>query len=165
MEPRALANKNGTLVGNGSKSTSSSRESMGPPATPMNRRQSTAWMHSPSEGLEGQEDEEEDDIEWSKFILTPVPKTPAPEAVARYADEIPGTPGTDDTEEFEMSPTRQELLTRTCPPKKSALFQDLGRGILSKDKDEQVLLRLMAARRKSLQFAPKVGSPLSKAWA
>ncbi|CAH0037797.1 unnamed protein product [Clonostachys rhizophaga] len=164
MEPRALANKNGTLVGNGSKSTSSSRESMGPPETPMNRRQSTAWMHSPSEGLEGQEDEE-DDIEWSKFILTPVPKTPAPEAVARYADEIPGTPGADDTEEFEMSPTREELLTRTCPPKKSALFQDLGRGILSKDKDEQVLLRLMAARRKSLQFAPKVGSPLSKAWA
>ncbi|VUC30011.1 unnamed protein product [Clonostachys rosea] len=165
MEPKALANNNGTLVGNGSKSTSSSRESMGPPATPMNRRQSTAWMHSPSEGLEGQEDEEDDDIEWSKFILTPVPKTPAPEAVARYADEIPSTPGADDTEEFEMSPTKQELLTRTCPPKKSALFQDLGRGILSKDKDEQVLLRLMAARRKSLQFAPKVGSPLSRAWA
>jgi hypothetical protein len=58
---------------------------------------------------------------------------------------------------------RQEKLLRTCPPKRTT-FVELGDGILSKEKDERVLMRLMAARRKSLQFAPKVGSPLARTW-
>lgn len=128
----------------------------------MNRRQSTVWMHTPSD----QGDEEaEDDVEWSKFILTPVPKTPAPEAVARYAAEIPETPSapSDYEEDMENASPDNALLMRTCPPKQS-VYRDMGEGILRKDKDEQVLMRLMAARRKSLQFAPKIASPLSKTW-
>ena len=35
-------------------------------------------------------------------------------------------------------------------------------GWLEEKKDESVMARLMAARRKSLQFAPKVGSPLAR---
>lgn len=183
MEPKALANMNGTLVNNSS-SSSNKRESTGAPKTPMNRRQSTVWMHTPSDqGEQDAEGEEVDDYEWSKYlILTPVPKTPAPEAVARYAAEIaPSTPGSDDSDESDSMMTR-EVVMRTCPPKpqykidgldmmvgrsarrESSEFEDLGKGVLGREKDERVRMRLMAARRKSLQFAPKVGSPLARTW-
>ncbi|GJN79341.1 hypothetical protein PLIIFM63780_002854 [Purpureocillium lilacinum] len=154
MEPKALANLNGTIVDGSSKSSHT-------PNTPKNRRDSSLWMHSPSDQVDGQND---DDLEWSCVLLTPVPKTPAPEAVARYAAELPETPqGESDDEDENPSPTKQALLTRTCPPKANP-YREMGAGILSRDKDEHVLQRLMAARRKSLQFAPKVGSPLSKTW-
>jgi hypothetical protein len=103
--------------------------------------------------------------DWDSALLaplTPLPKTPAPDAVARYVANItPETPATDQT-----SYDLQQLMTRTCPPKASdnPYFAELGAGILKREKDEKVLMRLMAARRKSLQFAPKVASPLSKTW-
>lgn len=149
MEPQALANLNGTLVSSPTKGGSSTS-----PTTPMNRRQSTVWMHTPSD----QGDGEDDDVDWSQFILTPVPKTPAPEQVARYAAEIPETPSVASAEEGE-SPD-QTMLMRTCPPQRSVYRED----VLTEEKDEQVMWRLMAARRKSLQFAPKIASPLSKTW-
>ncbi|KAJ6443075.1 LOW QUALITY PROTEIN: hypothetical protein O9K51_04254 [Purpureocillium lavendulum] len=150
MEPKALANLNGTVVNGPSKAAHT-------PTTPKNRRDSSLWMHSPSDP-DGQVDD--DDLEWSCVLLTPVPKTPAPEAIAHgAAGDAAG--GSDD--EADSSPTKQALLTRTCPPKAS-VYRDMGTGVLSKDKDEHVLQRLMAARRKSLQFAPKIGSPLSKTW-
>jgi hypothetical protein len=55
-------------------------------------------------------------------------------------------------------------MTRTCPPKRNRSYAEIGAGVLSREKDEGLIQRLMAARRKSLQFAPKIGSPLSKAW-
>jgi hypothetical protein len=134
-------------------------------------------MHTPSD--QGEDAENDDDYEWSKFlILTPVPKTPAPEAVARYAADIPTSPSEGS---MNSSPTQEDLLMRTCPPKsgkfrdvdvdmigtclpKANTYEDLGVGILGRDKDEHVRMRLMAARRKSLQFAPKVGSPLARTW-
>ncbi|RSL83258.1 hypothetical protein CEP52_016760 [Fusarium oligoseptatum] len=157
MEPTALANMNGTLVSSPSKSSPRTT-----PTTPIRRRESTAWMYTPSEA---DEDEDMEDHEWSAAILTPVPKTPAPEAIARYAANLgPETPSAgDDDEDFDDSPTKTDLLTRTCPPKSNA-FREAGAGIISQSKDDHVLMRLMAARRKSLQFAPKVGSPLARAW-
>ncbi|WAO83124.1 BRCT domain-containing protein [Fusarium falciforme] len=157
MEPTALANMNGTLVSSPSKSSPRTA-----PTTPIRRRESTAWMYTPSEA---DEDEDMEDHEWSAAILTPVPKTPAPEAIARYAANLgPETPSAgDDEEDFDDSPTKTDLLTRTCPPKSNA-FREAGAGIISQNKDDHVLMRLMAARRKSLQFAPKVGSPLARAW-
>ncbi|KAM0338230.1 hypothetical protein ACHAPQ_002465 [Fusarium lateritium] len=158
MEPKALANMNGTLITSpvkvGTRTT---------PATPINRRESSQWMFTPSDQ---DEDEEMEDLEWSEAILTPVPKTPAPEAVARYAAGlVPETPSAyeDDEDDLDDSPTKDAILTRTCPPKSNA-FRDLGAGIISQTKDDGVLMRLMAARRKSLQFAPKIGSPLARAW-
>jgi hypothetical protein len=127
------------------------------PNTPLNRRDSTVWMHTPSD----QAEEFDDTGIWADSFLTPLPKTPAPEAVARYAAEIPDTPS-DFSAEAE-SPIKEQLLMRTCPPQNNK-YRDLGADVLSRDKDEGVLMRLMAARRKSLQFAPKVASPLSKAW-
>lgn len=164
MEPKALANLNGTLVSSPAKGQS--RDTPTAPRTPANRRESTAWMYTPSDQAE---DEDMEDHEWSNALLTPVPKTPAPDAIARYAAALaPETPSAEDEEdEFDdddddTSPMKQPLLTRTCPPKKA--YREMGQGILNKQQDDHVLHRLMAARRKSLQFAPKIGSPLARAW-
>ncbi|OAR01070.1 hypothetical protein LLEC1_05467 [Akanthomyces lecanii] len=152
MEPKALANNNGTFVSTPAKQSNSS----------YNRRQSGIWMQTPPE--QNGSDEQGDDIEWSEFILTPVPKTPNPEAIFKYATEGPETPSQGDDSDASLS--REEMLMRTCPPKSSGggAYDQLGEGVLSPHKDEKVLMRLMAARRKSLQFAPKVASPLSKSW-
>ncbi|KAK1993812.1 hypothetical protein LX36DRAFT_752105 [Colletotrichum falcatum] len=147
MEPRALANHNGLLVPSPVKG---GREARTAPNTPMNRRDSTVWMHTPSD------EAEDDDDDW-QGLISPVPATPAPDALARYAAETPSS-----STEYESSPTTA-LLMQTCPPKPNHYAQ-MGDGILNKNKDESVMQRLMAARRKSLQFAPKVGSPLAKAW-
>lgn len=160
MEPKALANMNGTLVSSPTKGSSRS-VSFGAPTTPRNRRESATWEFTPSDRLD---DEMEDDPDWSNLMLTPVPKTPAPEAIARYAANLaPETPSGPDEDDLDDSPTKENLFTRTCPPKRNG-YQELGAGSLSPEKDEHVLLRLMAARRKSLQFAPKIGSPLARAW-
>ncbi|KAK1254653.1 hypothetical protein MKX08_008648 [Trichoderma sp. CBMAI-0020] len=165
MEPKTVSNQNGSAV---SGSPKGRRESAPPasssPKTP-NRRQSSIWIHTPSDTSEEQEEKEEEDIEWSNLILTPVPKTPAPEALMTFATETPSNLEDVDEYEDDESPSlrREELMTRTCPPK-AQKFMELGSGILSRDSDENVMMRLMAARRKSLQFAPKVGSPLAKMW-
>lgn len=119
-------------------------------------------MYTPSEQ---DEDEDMEDFEWSEAILTPVPKTPAPEAIARYAANLDlesASADDDDDDDLDESPTKDALLMRTCPPKKS--IREMGAGLLSQTKDDGVLMRLMAARRKSLQFAPKIGSPLARTW-
>ena len=56
-----------------------------------------------------------------------------------------------------------ELLQQTCPPKQNMqpLFPLSGR--IEDQPDETVRQRLILARRKSLQWAPKVGSPLGRA--
>ncbi|GKU19818.1 unnamed protein product [Fusarium langsethiae] len=157
MEPKALANMNGTLVTSPTKGGSRTT-----PSTPSNRRQSTQWMYTPSEQ---DEDDEMEDFEWSEAILTPVPKTPAPEAIARYAANLDlesASVDDDDDDDLDESPTKDALLMRTCPPKKS--IREMGTGLLSQTKDDGVLMRIMAARRKSLQFAPKIGSPLARTW-
>ncbi|WQF87497.1 Putative BRCT domain, microcephalin, BRCT domain superfamily [Colletotrichum destructivum] len=146
MEPKALSNQNGMLVPTPVKA---GRDAKTAPNTPMNRRDSTVWMHTPS-------DEADDDDDW-QGLISPVPVTPAPETLARYAAETPSTPT-----DYDSSPTKT-LLMQTCPPKQNT-FAQMGDGILNRDKDESVMQRLMAARRKSLQFAPKIGSPLAKAW-
>ncbi|KAH8169071.1 hypothetical protein LIA77_11197 [Sarocladium implicatum] len=178
MEPKTLANMNGTLVNSDNDKTVSASDSQSTPKTPSNRRQSSLWMHTPSD--QGEDSIDDDDYEWSKFLtLTPVPKTPAPETVARYAADLTSTPGADS--EY-SSPTEEDILMRTCPPKsgkfknlgddllgtcppkKSSTYEDIGVGILVRNKDEHVRMRLMAAKRKSLQFAPKIGSPLARTW-
>ncbi|KAK4451730.1 hypothetical protein QBC34DRAFT_400607 [Podospora aff. communis PSN243] len=179
MEPRAIANLNGMLVPTPVRSVSQGsgvKEKKSAPTTPASGRRSSAlWIRTPedkSSDQDGDSDSDHEDTEWNA-LLTPVPKTPALEAVARYAANLsPATPsdatlyGQDRMDEDDDEDSRRAaLLTRTCPPKQAAApFLELGAGILSREKDESVLLRLMAARRKSLQFAPKIGSPLAKTW-
>ncbi|KAG7107670.1 hypothetical protein HYQ45_018264 [Verticillium longisporum] len=153
MEPKALANLNGMVV---TSPTKGSRNAQTAPNTPMNRRESTAWEHSPSDLVE------DDDQEW-QTLLTPVPQTPAPDALARYAADLtPGTP-TATLSSSDGSPLSAPMGIKTCPPKPNA-YSEMGHGILDREKDDNVVRRLMAARRKSLQFAPKIGSPLARAW-
>jgi hypothetical protein len=170
MEPKALANMNGQVVINtpNAKPASSAREYQSLPATPINtgssrRRDSSLWMRTPPEQTaHSPEDDEEEEWDEGASFLTPVPKTPAPEQVARYAAAVAleATPTMDMSDEE----GRAEMMTRTCPPKSSSAYHELGEGVLTREKDQGVLMRLMAARRKSLQFAPKVGSPLARAW-
>ncbi|KAL7808535.1 hypothetical protein V8C44DRAFT_350913 [Trichoderma aethiopicum] len=163
MEPRTVSNKDGSAVSSSSEKRRASSSSASSSSKTPNRRQSSIWVHTPSDP--GDEEQEEEDIEWSNLILTPVPKTPAPETLMKFAAETPSNLEEDEEDEEDGSPTREELMTRTCPPK-AQKYLELGGGILSrsKDSDENVMQRLMAARRKSLQFAPKVGSPLAKMW-
>ncbi|KAI0473971.1 hypothetical protein GGR56DRAFT_649837 [Xylariaceae sp. FL0804] len=170
MEPKALANLNGTLVTPMKNNPGPARECQtAPNHHHMSRRDSTAWVRTPSDKDED-EDAPHEPADWESDMggfLTPVPKTPAPEALHRFAMETPtsGYTSADASEEEEQ----EQLLMRTCPPKQQqqGAFTDLGDGVLGRrgEKDENnVMMRLMAARRKSLQFAPKIASPLSRAW-
>lgn len=180
MEPRALANMNGMMVTTPAKQTnvaSQYRDCRTAPSTPANRQQTVTWADSPDDGgsgihgqdhsVDGYEDGDAEAEGPSEWMLTAVPKTPAPEAIARYAAALsPSTPLDDEDEDedtiMSMQHEQSMLMTRTCPPKN--VYRELGESILSREKDTGVLMRLMSARRKSLQFAPKVASPLSKAW-
>ncbi|TVY88920.1 hypothetical protein LAWI1_G007237 [Lachnellula willkommii] len=175
MEPRALANLNGTLVP--SSSSTPARNTSRTPSKEFNvgetpftakskRRDSSQWALSPSTSSSS-----EDKFEDQTLLLSPVPATPAPETISAYGenglygDETPGgqTPYFLQTE---------QLMQKTAPPAKGRFFDtpeaednsgmEIGKGFLSEKKDESVMMRLMAARRKSLQWAPKVGSPLAR---
>ena len=175
MEPRALANLNGTLVPSASntpsRNTSYSRspikDFLNLPDSPFTnkskRRESVIWERSPSssEGNDNNDDQ--------TLMLSPVPATPAPEVISAYAESYL------DELNAERTPSSQtpyflhadKLVQQTAPVKKFGEFSDegisgMGAGFLSEKKDESVMMRLMAARRKSLQWAPKVGSPLAR---
>lgn len=186
MEPRALANMNGTLV----PSQTPSRMSMSPikeflnlPETPSlnfsskrGRRESVEWVRSPSSATPEVEPDNQ------TMILSPIPATPAPEALSSmytesglYGNEGDETPG-GQTPYFLQ---KEQLVQKTAPAGRRYVDreQDEGMGFeggkgylgsggemgwLEEKKDESVMARLMAARRKSLQFAPKVGSPLAR---
>ena len=163
MEPKALANMNGTLlpfvtpVKNSRKTMSPTKASFTIAETPFtsksHRRDSVQWVLSPANSSDTCEDQ----------ILTPVPATPAPEVISAYAEEgIYGdeTPGSH-TPYYNQ---KEHLVQKTAPPGKRYFDGEGGNGgFLSEKKDESVMMRLMAARRKSLQFAPKIGSPLARA--
>jgi hypothetical protein len=157
MEPKALAKLNGMLgptpVRSGN--SSSTRDSQTVPNTPINRRDSSLWMRTPEDDGEDRDMQQVGELDWDAAMLTPLPKTPAPEAIARFAANVtPETPSTNSEFDAHSVLAQEDLITRTCPPKPYQ-HRDLG---------EAEMWRLMAARRKSLQFAPKVASPLSKAW-
>ncbi|KZZ90785.1 brct domain containing protein [Moelleriella libera RCEF 2490] len=127
--------------------------------TPRKRRDSTLWMRTPPEQDSPWSDGDQDPT-WSRALLTPVPKTPAPEAIARYASELDQTPFSED-ELSEASPTGKSFMTRTCPAKRDTRVQ-----LEDHDEHHEVdsisLSRLATARRRSLPHAPKVGSPLAR---
>ncbi|KAA8577097.1 hypothetical protein EYC84_007102 [Monilinia fructicola] len=175
MEPRALANFNGTLVPSTVPAKSTCSTLTYPDTTPLTlkskRRESVQWQRSPISNEEGATDELGDD----SWMLSPVPATPAPETISAYAEEgLWGaeTPGAQTPYFFK----KDKLVQMTAPGgnKKFVNFEEDensgsgsgtsgdGMGFLRKEKDQSVMMRLMAARRKSLQWAPKVGSPLAR---
>ncbi|KAJ8122598.1 hypothetical protein ONZ43_g1248 [Nemania bipapillata] len=164
MEPKAIANMNGTLVTPMKANPGLSREPQTVPNNYMSRRDSTVWTRSPSE-----QDEDEDapsepsEMDWEKtetLILTPVPQTPAPEMVAQFALGI--SPGTPTNGSLNIPTNNNQLLMQTCPPRPSSNV-NMGEALVTHEQDP-FIVRLMAARRKSTQFAPKIASPLKKQW-
>jgi hypothetical protein len=180
MEPRALANFNGTLVPSTaphkstySFSSNSSSENSTPQTQKSRRRQSVQWMKSPVR------DEDKDELGEDAWMLSPVPATPAPEDIRDFVEGQNGwaaeTPGAQTPYFFK----KEKLVQMTAPGgnKKFADFEEEGDELAgekepekgmgfgmgtAKERDQSVLMRLMAARRKSLQWAPKVGSPLAR---
>lgn len=167
MEPRALANLNGTLFP--SNSTTPVRKSMSPMKNPNSfadtpltsksrRRDSVQWERSPASSSSGNDEK----VDEQTLILSPVPATPAPEVISAYGEE--GLYG-DDTPSAQTPYflEKEKLVQQTAPVRKFGDFeQGMSHGFLTEKKDESVMMRLMAARRKSLQWAPKVGSPLAR---
>jgi len=170
MEPRALANFNGTVITSSTTPSRKSYANMSPtkeflsfPDTPVTnksrRRESVQWIHLPSPSSpENSEDQ--------TLLLSPVLTTPAPETIfaygedGLYGDETPGG----QTPYFLH---KEQLIQKTAPigckfVDSEKVGDKMVAGFLSEKKDESVMMRLMAARRKSLQWAPKVGSPLAR---
>ncbi|KAI0198301.1 hypothetical protein F4808DRAFT_452082 [Astrocystis sublimbata] len=162
MEPKAIANKNGTLVTPMRNNSGFAREPQTVPNNYMSRRDSTIWERSPSNPDEDEDaPSEPSEMDWEATnapILTPVPQTPAPESVANFAMNI--TPGSPTPSSFASTPGNK--LMQTCPPKTTGLLANMGPSF---DRNRDPLsMRLMQARRKSMQFAPKIASPLKKQW-
>ena len=169
MEPKALANLNGTLLP--CTSTTPARKSTSPMKHPSSfaetpltskyrRRESVQWVRSPSSTSSGNDDKVDDET----LLLSPVPATPAPEFISTYGEE--GLYGDETPSAQTLYYLKNEQLVQQTAPvvkvKFGELDQGMGKGFLSEKKDESVMMRLMAARRKSLQWAPKVGSPLAR---
>jgi hypothetical protein len=180
MEPRSIQNLNGTLsilpASSGTPRSVSASYAVSPTKEFLNlpnspgassrsaRRKSTLWVRSPSSDGDATDDAA------AGLMLSPVPATPAPEVISAYADHIldNATPGG-------VTPyflRREELVQRTCPPKaglgggeglEGLQFVEGGGDSSGGATGSGVLMqRLLLARRKSLQWAPKVGSPLAK---
>ncbi|KAI1816871.1 hypothetical protein GGS20DRAFT_147459 [Poronia punctata] len=161
MEPTALSNMNGTLI-TPARIVPGHREPQTLPNNYMSRRDSTLWVRSPSVNDEDEDAPSEHDWASDSGMFTPVPKTPAPETVARFAMDI--SPATPTTSSFgSLSPEKGAGLTKTCPPKPMGMNRPPG-GILNPLEEQNIRLRLMAARRQSMQYAPKNPSPLAKQW-
>ncbi|KAE9367097.1 hypothetical protein N431DRAFT_385289 [Stipitochalara longipes BDJ] len=183
MEPRALANLNGTLVPStpSRMSMSPTKEFLNLPNTPglnfsskKGRRESVEWVRSPSSSTPEVEQDQ-------TLLLSPVPATPAPEALSSMYTEA-GLYGNEAETPGGQTPYflhKEQLVQKTAPAGRRYVDSEPSPGMgfeggkgymgsggemgwLQEKKDESVMARLMAARRKSLQFAPKVGSPLAR---
>ncbi len=185
MEPRALANMNGTLI-------SPSNEPQTEKVQRMGRRDSTQWMRTTSSEGEptprARKVDHDGDIDMDDYFfaeLSPIPQTPTPANIEEYVErclDSDATPYAAAPTPFGMTPynntpygrqpdetpvpvmarqeTKAKILMQTMPVKRNdgPSHNSTGQG-----QDSAALMqRLMLARRKSLQWAPKIGSPLAR---
>jgi len=161
MEPKALANLNGSLIGTDAIFRTSQLE-----------QASAKQLMSPTKEFL--------DLDSPAAATTPArlgqyEMSPANVRSATAEDDHvdPSTPQTNvDPNMYYDSPTTpyflhpQELIQRTCPPKQSqqSLFQELDRQRQTSEekKPAAVNQRLALMRRRSLQYAPRVASPLAR---
>ncbi|OAX78246.1 hypothetical protein ACJ72_07449 [Emergomyces africanus] len=184
MEPRALSNMNGSIIkldsstsSNGGRCSVTDRETFQElmrltPTPPLSRRESTEWERGPTAS------QPEEQLQ-QHFAIQSTPTHPNPSRPTgfspRSAAEPP--PTTPDFNYFAFDfdgasapspitpyyPSQGTQLTQqTCPPKqlRQGLFDDIGRG--DGQISEGLRVRLEAARRRSLVWKPKVGSPLGR---
>lgn len=209
MEPRALANINGSVVKHSSNSPTSARHTMGAeeqdaamqdlrrlsptPQTARSRRTTVEFSVDDGSGLATPRQRREKRQSSRRARRSSIVPT-SPESTPRADNHIqpPETPsfdydtdyafdfnydGEEDNTISAPSPTtpfylsqRSKLVQQTCPPKESrqGLFDIKPRGRSGAAGGEEFTMseglrkRLEAARRKSLVWKPKVGSPLAK---
>ncbi|OBT63087.1 hypothetical protein VE03_07414 [Pseudogymnoascus sp. 23342-1-I1] len=162
MEPRALANMNGTLVSTPGRA--SSKEPTAPatarPAR-IGRRESTQWIRTPR-SAESATQNQDQDVEMTDYTLaelSPLPMTPSAESLSMYAEHILDNEGGVEETPYYNGREKEELVMRTVPANKMVVRDQ---GATTQMGSEALMQRLMMARRKSLQWAPKVGSPLAR---
>ncbi|ELR05672.1 hypothetical protein VC83_03315 [Pseudogymnoascus destructans] len=162
MEPRALANMNGTLVSTPGRA--SSKEPTAPatarPAR-IGRRESTQWIRTPrsAEAATSTQDQDVEMNDYTMAELSPLPTTPSAEALSMYAEHILDNEGRVEETPYYSGREKEELVMRTMPANKMVVRDQDGPSQMG---SEALMQRLMMARRKSLQWAPKVGSPLAR---
>ncbi|ODH19894.1 hypothetical protein ACO22_06064 [Paracoccidioides brasiliensis] len=173
MEPRVLSNMNGSIIKLDSSTSSNSgrcsvtdretfQELMGfSPTAESSRRDSMEWRRVPSTPQPEKR---------NHFAIQPKPTNLPPNPMAEspttpefnYAFDFDGASALSPITPFHPS-QGTKLTQQTCPPKqlRQGLFDDKGRD--DDQMSEGLKLRLEAARRKSLVWKPKVGSPLGRA--
>lgn len=146
MEPRALSNLNGTLVAS---TTAAGGKRSGADVEEFRRHTPTPPLEEPSTPTNNRKyDASYDDIN-ERYFQTP--KTPG---YGFNIDAIGMSPATP----YYLS-QRNKLVQQTCPPKQlqQGLFPRAGS---SEEPSQKLRTKLEAARRKSMAYKPKVGSPL-----
>lgn len=142
MEPRALSNLNGSLI------PAETPAKLAPPNT-MSATKEFLTFDTPASRRD-------------TFII-PQPQTPIVPVTPVLGDEAEGesTMGSPTTPYYLSRGA--ELVQQTCPPKQTGelLFPLSGR--IEDHPNEAVRQRLLMARRKSLQWVPKISSPLGRA--
>lgn len=104
-------------------------------------------------------------LDYSLAEFSPLPVTPAPEAVSAYAEQVLDEMGGVEETPYFAGREREELVVRTVPAKRVGGEEGRGAGsagTVAGGNSEALMQRLLLARRKSLQWAPKVGSPLAR---
>ncbi|RAH74132.1 uncharacterized protein BO66DRAFT_425696 [Aspergillus aculeatinus CBS 121060] len=167
MEPRALSNVNGTLVRATATAPALDRRRSG--AISRDTVESFTRDHStpPLSSREEQEQEESgstatppEQVDYTVGHTEPdqrychTPQTPGSSAYAFDMDAIGMSPATP----FYLS-QRTKLVQQTCPPKQTrqGLFTTPGP---VREPNQKLRSKLEAARRKSMAYKPRVGSPL-----
>ncbi|KLJ08547.1 hypothetical protein EMPG_16022 [Blastomyces silverae] len=178
MEPRALSNMNGSIIKLDSSTSSNSGKRNGAadretfqelmrvsPTPPSSRRETREW-----DSPEPQQQQQQ-----QHFAIQSTPTNPSRSTAASPSSEAetPTTPDFNYAFDFDgasaPSPITPyypsqgtQLAQQTCPPKqlRQGLFDDNGRG--DSQMSEGLKIRLEAARRRSLVWKPKVGSPLGR---
>ncbi|KAL2842175.1 hypothetical protein BJY01DRAFT_5844 [Aspergillus pseudoustus] len=150
MEPRALANVNGTLVKNNAPSISSTNRRQSEAARNASRSTTPVPHKNDRSTPETTTRKNEPDY---KFWQTP--RTPSAAALGFNMDSIGMSPATP----FYLS-QRSKLVQQTCPPKQTRQGLFSKSGFEDEATSQRLKAKLEAARRKSLAFKPAVGSPL-----
>ncbi|KAK1141575.1 hypothetical protein N8T08_008990 [Aspergillus melleus] len=148
MEPRALSNVNGTLVTSTAAANSRKSGADWNTVEEFKRYTPTPPLEEPSTPTNDRKYDADADIN-ERYFQTP--KTPG---YGFNIDNIGMSPATP----YYLS-QRNKLVQQTCPPKQhqQGLFERAGP---SEQPSQKLRTKLEAARRKSLAYKPRVGSPL-----
>ena len=155
MEPRALANLEGSLVP-ADQTTPEKGQQISPTKeflalnTPASRRDTFVLEAEPLSHAEAEE---------LSMLESGSPVTPRNDQTTGLTED--DFVGASPTTPFYLSKGAQ-LVQQTCPPKQRGERLFPASGNVEDEPDEQVRRRLIAARRKTLQWSSKTKSPLGR---